>query len=100
MGSIDAMKKGSGDRYFSEDAQVRVAQSVSAAVADKGSLKRYLPYLTTGLKHSMQDMGVGNIDALYMSLYNGEIRFELRTHAAQAEGGVHDLHSYSRKDYA
>jgi IMP dehydrogenase len=56
MGSIDAMnsKGGSADRYFATESVVRVAQGVSGSVLDKGSLSRYLPYLATGLKHSLQ----------------------------------------------
>jgi len=101
MGSIDAMqsKGGSADRYFSETSAVRVAQGVSGSVVDKGSLKRYLPYLTTGLKHSLQDMGHKSLNALWQALYDGRLRFELRTAGAQVEGGVHDLHSYQRKDF-
>jgi IMP dehydrogenase len=100
MGSIDAMSKGtSADRYFSTDSKVRVAQGVSGAVQDKGSLKRYLPYLVEGLRHSLQDMGQPGLAKMHASLYDGELRFELRTASAQAEGGIHDLHSYTRKDF-
>ena len=80
--------------------QVRVAQGVSGSVVDKGSLTRYLPYLSTGLKHSLQDMGFQSLNALWQGLYDGGLRFELRTPGAQVEGGVHDLHSYNRKDFA
>ena len=69
------------------------------AVLDKGSLKRFLPYLTSGLKHSFQDLGVMSCDGLWEQLYGGQLRFELRTPAAQLEGGVHGLHSYQRKDF-
>ena len=102
MGSIDAMasKGGSADRYFSESSTVRVAQGVSGSVVDKGSLTRYLPYLATGLKHSLQDMGHKSLNALWQALYDGQLRFELRTSGAQVEGGVHDLYSYNRKDFA
>ena len=47
MGSIDAMSKGSEKRYnWTGKAAVKVAQGVSGAVVDKGTLKRYIPYLS------------------------------------------------------
>ena len=49
MGSIEAMTKGSEKRYFASGAPVKVAQGVSGAVVDKGSLRIYLNYLIQGL---------------------------------------------------
>eukprot|EP00316_Scyphosphaera_apsteinii_P011778 CAMPEP_0119307198 /NCGR_PEP_ID=MMETSP1333-20130426/7759_1 /TAXON_ID=418940 /ORGANISM="Scyphosphaera apsteinii, Strain RCC1455" /LENGTH=432 /DNA_ID=CAMNT_0007310683 /DNA_START=150 /DNA_END=1448 /DNA_ORIENTATION=+ len=102
MGSVEAMTTTSGtssDRYFSADSAVLVAQGVSGAVMDKGSMKRYLPYLLTGLRHSLQDMGCKSLLELWEALQNGTLRFELRTAASQAEGAVHDLHHVQRKDF-
>ncbi|CCJ28109.1 unnamed protein product [Pneumocystis jirovecii] len=106
MGSIDAMEhlsgKGKGEnaassRYFGETDTIRVAQGVSGSVVDKGSLHVYLPYLRTGLQHSLQDIGVRNLTELRRQVRKKNVRFELRTVASQLEGNVHGLHSYKKK---
>ncbi|QSZ36341.1 hypothetical protein DSL72_006217 [Monilinia vaccinii-corymbosi] len=113
MGSIDAMqdkKAGSGAkdsqksnagtaRYFSEGDSVLVAQGVSGAVAHRGSITKFVPYLAAGLKHSLQDCGQISLQALHEAVENGTTRFELRTASAQLEGGV-NMESYEKKLYA
>ena len=97
MGSIEAMSKGSSKRYFGEGQRVKVAQGVSGAVVDKGSVRKFVPYLAQGLKHGLQDIGARSVSNLHTMRENGGMRLELRTSAAQREGGVHNLHSYEQR---
>jgi len=97
MGSLEAMRKGSDDRYFGSSTVVKVAQGVSGNVQDKGSLRSYVPYLVQGIKHGLQDIGAPSVEELSKQLHSGQLRFELRSAAAQREGGVHGLHSFERK---
>ncbi len=96
MGSVEAMEKGSAKRYFSESDRIKVAQGVSGSVVDKGSITRYMPYLTQGVKHGLQDIGTPDIAQLHDALASERLRFEFRTNAAQREGGVHNLYSYEK----
>lgn len=95
MASVEAMDAGGGKRYLSEDSKVVVPQGVSGTVLDRGSMVDYVPYLMKGLQQSFQDMGHGSVESLREAIYSGTMRFEHRTAAAQAEGTVHSLHSYS-----
>ena len=54
MGSIEAMTQGSAKRYFAESQTIKVAQGVSGAVVDKGSIMRFIPYIVQGVRHGEQ----------------------------------------------
>ncbi len=97
MASIEAMAAGGDKRYMTraDDRKVKVAQGVSGSVLDKGPLDTYVPYLVQGLRQSLQDMGIRGVTQLHEARVEGRLRFERRTHAAQLEGGVHHLHSWS-----
>ncbi|MBI2560144.1 MAG: IMP dehydrogenase [Planctomycetes bacterium] len=95
MASLEAMEKGGAKRYFSEKDKIKVAQGVSGAVVDKGSVVHFVQYLMQSFCHTLQDVGYRTINNLHKALYNGTLRFEVRSISAQKEGAVHSLYSYT-----
>lgn len=91
MGSLEAMQVKSGTRYFAEKQSVKVAQGVSGAVMDKGSVCNLIPYLMHGVSHGMQKAGYKTVNELHQGLNDGTMRFEIRSSSAIRENGVHDV---------
>lgn len=99
MGSLEAMAKGSDTRYLGDKSKLKIAQGVSGAVADKGSVLRMIPYTMHAVKQGFQDLGVSSLQDAHNNCKSGVLRLETRTGAAQVEGGVHGLISYEKKRF-
>ncbi|PNH04750.1 Inosine-5'-monophosphate dehydrogenase [Tetrabaena socialis] len=99
MGSLDAMAKGSESRYHSDTQSLKIAQGVSGAVKDKGSVRKTVPFLAQAVKQGFQDLGADSITMAREILYNGNMRMEARTNAAQAEGNVHDMVAFEKRPW-
>ncbi len=94
MASLEAMEKGGGKRYLSAEDRIKVAQGVTGTVVDKGSVIHLVQYLMQSLLHSFQELGCKSIQVLHKGLYEGTLRFEMRSQSAQIEGSVHNLYSF------
>ena len=67
MGSVEAMKKGSKDRYFQsneDDNKKLVPEGISGRVAYKGNLDEVMVQIIGGIRAGMGYCGANNIDAL------------------------------------
>ncbi len=88
MGSIDAMKAGSRDRYFQggdNGPKKLVPEGVVARVAYKGSVKDIIYQLIGGLRSGMGYCGAATIDALHTA------RFVRITANGLVENHPHDI---------
>ncbi|GAB2247064.1 hypothetical protein Droror1_Dr00006946 [Drosera rotundifolia] len=99
MGSLEAMTKGSDQRYLGDKEKLKIAQGVVGAVTDKGSVLKFLPYTTQAVKQGFQDLGANYLRSAHELLRSNVLRLEVRTGAAQVEGGVHGLVSYEKKAF-
>ena len=88
MGSIEAMQKGSKDRYFQEnenDIKKLVPEGISARVPFKGSLKEVMHQLVGGLRAGMGYCGAKNIENLM------DAKFIKITSSGMVESHPHDV---------
>ncbi|SHE41401.1 IMP dehydrogenase [Desulforamulus putei] len=87
MGSLGAMKQGSGDRYFQEQAKKMVPEGVEGRVPYKGSLSDTIFQLVGGLKAGMGYTGCRTIEELKTNA-----RFIRITPAGLKESHPHGVH--------
>ncbi len=88
MGSIEAMQKGSGDRYFQDpDEEIKklVPEGIVAQVPFKGSLSEVMYQLIGGLRAGMGYCGASDIEALMQA------KFVRVTNSGVIESHPHDV---------
>jgi IMP dehydrogenase len=88
MGSIGAMREGSGDRYMQEGVEESklVAEGIEGRVAYRGKLSDTIYQLVGGLRAGMGYCGVGSVDEL-----KKKGRFMQVSGASMREGHPHDV---------
>lgn len=86
MGSIDAMKDGSSDRYFQEKSKKLVPEGIVGRVPLKGPVADSIYQLIGGLRAGMGYVGAENIEAIYEKAQMVEI-----SPAGLRESHVHDV---------
>jgi IMP dehydrogenase len=88
MGSLEAMQKGSKDRYFQDvedDIKKLVPEGIAARVPFKGSLYEVIYQMVGGLRAGMGYCGAANIEALHHA------KFARITNAGIMESHPHDV---------
>ncbi len=86
MGSIGAMKAGSRDRYFQENAPKLVPEGIEGRVPYKGPLSETIYQLLGGLRAGMGYCGVANINELQT-----KTKFIQISNAGYRESHPHDV---------
>lgn len=88
MGSLEAMEKGSKDRYFQNnvtDSKKLVPEGIAARVPYKGTLYEVAYQMLGGLRAGMGYCGAENIEKLHSA------QFVRITNAGVAESHPHDV---------
>ncbi len=89
MGSLGAMKKGSGDRYFQDEVEISakyVPEGIEGKVPFRGPLSEMIYQLVGGLRSGMGYTGSANIEEL-----RKKARFVKISPAGLKESHVHDV---------
>ena len=86
MGSIDAMREGSSDRYFQEKSKKLVPEGIVGRVPYKGPVADSLYQMVGGLRAGMGYVGAGSLEELREKAHLVEI-----SSAGLRESHVHDV---------
>lgn len=89
MGSLDAMRAGSADRYFQDDRREPtklVPEGVSGLLPYRGAVSEVTTQLVGGLRSGMGYVGAANLTELAE-----RARFIRQTAAGSRESHAHDL---------
>ncbi|QXK91677.1 IMP dehydrogenase [Neoehrlichia mikurensis] len=86
MGSINAMRDGSGDRYFQDESSKFIPEGVEGRVPFKGSAADVIYQLIGGLKSAMGYTGNANIASMQKNC-----KFNIITSSGLRESHVHDV---------
>jgi IMP dehydrogenase len=86
MGSLDAMKKGSADRYFQEGSAKLVPEGIVGRVPYRGSAREVLFQLDGGIRAAMGFCGAGTIPE-----FRRKAKFVKITGAGLRESHPHDV---------
>ncbi len=86
MGSIDAMKDGSSDRYFQEKSKKFVPEGIVGRVPYRGPVSETIYQFVGGLKSGMGYLGACDLPTLY-----ADARFVEISSAGLKESHVHDV---------
>ncbi|MCX7785813.1 MAG: IMP dehydrogenase [candidate division WOR-3 bacterium] len=86
MGSIDAMKRGSADRYFQEEAKKFVPEGIEGRVPYRGKVDDFIYQLIGGVKAGMGYCGAKTIKELQR-----KAKFVCITNAGLRESHPHDI---------
>lgn len=87
MGSVGAMKSGSGDRYFQEDKKKLVPEGVEGRVAFKGPVAETIFQLVGGIRAGMGYLGAATVEDLAE-----KAQFVLQTANGLRESHPHDIY--------
>ncbi len=89
MGSVEAMKKGSSDRYYQKDTgenEELVPEGIVGRIPYRGTVKENITQMIGGLKAGMGYMGAATIEELHQ-----KARFVKISAAGLRESHVHDV---------
>ena len=86
MGSIDAMKAGSADRYFQDKSKKLVPEGIVGRVPSRGPVADTIYQMVGGLRSGMGYLGAENLEQLYEKARYVEI-----SAAGLKESHVHDV---------